>query len=112
MKKIIFFAFRGEPMCFGHVMLNALDMYEKGYDVKIVLEGEAVKIPKLFEKKDNKLYLKILEKKIFEGVCKACSQQMGVLDFNEKSGIPLLGDMNGHPSMEKYINEGYEIIIL
>jgi len=28
--KHIFFAFRGDPMCFVHVLLNSLDLNEKG----------------------------------------------------------------------------------
>jgi hypothetical protein len=31
MKKVALFAFNGEPMCFVHVLLNALDMKEKDY---------------------------------------------------------------------------------
>ena len=44
MKKIAIFVFNGDPMCFIHVLLNALDMHQKGYDVKIVIEGAAVKL--------------------------------------------------------------------
>jgi hypothetical protein len=43
-KKIVLVAFNGEFMCFVHVLLNALDMKERGYDVKIVIEGAATKI--------------------------------------------------------------------
>ena len=32
MKKVALFAFNGELMCFVHVLLNALDMKEKGYE--------------------------------------------------------------------------------
>jgi hypothetical protein len=32
MKKIALFVFKGDPMCFIHVFLNALDMKDKGYD--------------------------------------------------------------------------------
>jgi len=42
MHKIIFFAFRDNPLCFVHVLLNSLDMAQKGMEGKIVLEGEAV----------------------------------------------------------------------
>lgn len=28
-------------MCFVHVLLNALDMQERGYEVKVILEGSA-----------------------------------------------------------------------
>lgn len=34
MKKIGLFAFNGEPMCFVHVLLNALDMKDKEIDAK------------------------------------------------------------------------------
>ncbi|MGM0418609.1 MAG: cytoplasmic protein, partial [Thermodesulfobacteriota bacterium] len=39
MKKKAFFVFNGDPMCFVHVLLNALDMKEKGYDIKLIIEG-------------------------------------------------------------------------
>jgi len=97
-------------MCFTHVLLNALDMDEKGYDAKIVIEGEAVKLIKELE--DNKLFNKAKEKNLIDGVCKGCSAKLGVLEYNEKSGIPLVGDMSGHPSMESYIVRDYEIITL
>ena len=42
-KKVVLVAFNGELMCFAHVLLNALDMNEKGYDVKVVIEGSATK---------------------------------------------------------------------
>jgi hypothetical protein len=31
MKKIALFVFNGDPMCFIHVLLNALDMEEKDW---------------------------------------------------------------------------------
>ena len=40
-EKVVLVAFQGEPMCFVHVLLNALDMHERGFDVKVVIEGAA-----------------------------------------------------------------------
>ena len=37
-KKVAIFAFNGKPMCFVHALLNTLDMKEKGYDVKLIIE--------------------------------------------------------------------------
>ena len=112
MKKIVFFAFKGEKMCFVHLLLNVLDLTEKGYDAKIVVEGEAVKLIKDLEESKNPLYLKVKDKSLFECICKACSAQMGVLDYNMTVGIPIRGDMNGHPSMEQFVLKGYDIITL
>ena len=39
MKKVAMFVFNGSPMCFVHVLLNALDMHARGDDVHIVMEG-------------------------------------------------------------------------
>ncbi len=44
MKKLALFAFNGDPMCFIHILLNALDMKEKGFDGKIIIEGSATKL--------------------------------------------------------------------
>ena len=46
MKKVALFAFNGEAMCFVHVLLNALEMRDKGYEVKMVIEGTATKLIK------------------------------------------------------------------
>jgi hypothetical protein len=112
MEKIVIFSFKGDPLCFMHVLLNAADMNEKGMDVKIVIEGESVKIIKEMEESANTLYLKVKEKGLIDCICKACSAKMGVLEFNSGVGIPIVGDMNGHPSMSSYISKGYTVITL
>ena len=55
MKKIAFFPFQGNKMCFMHVLINAVDYHEKDVDVKIIVEGEAVKLIKVLEEEENKL---------------------------------------------------------
>ncbi len=107
------YAFNGELMCFVHVLLNALDMNEKGTECTIVFEGSAVKlIPELESGKTpfSPLYFKAKEAGLIDGACKACSSKLGVLDAVQESGITLLDDMSGHPSMSSYIARGYTII--
>jgi len=65
MKKIALFVFNGDPMCFIHVLLNAMDMKAKAYDVKMIIEGSAVKlIPELAKEGHplNKLWKKVNSK--------------------------------------------------
>lgn len=112
MRKIAIFAFKGDPMCFVHVLLNAKDMHEKGFDVKIVIEGEAVTLPKKLEESSDILYKEVKEKGLFHSICLACSVKLNVASYNKTTGIPLLGDMNGHVSMANFIEEGYEVITL
>jgi hypothetical protein len=113
MPKVALVAFQGEAMCFVHVMLNALDMQQRGIEAKIIIEGLAVKLPPELNKPDHTLhalYLKTKEAGLIEGVCKACSAKMGSLAEIQVQGLPLLDDMNGHPSLGRYLAEGYTII--
>jgi hypothetical protein len=113
MKKIALFVFNGDPMCFIHVLLNALDMSEKGYQAGIVVEGTATRlIPELIREDNplNKLWEKAKSQGLIFGVCRACSNKMGTLKDAQAQNLPLLDDMSGHPGMAGYMNKGYEII--
>lgn len=112
-KKVVLFPFNGEQMCFIHVLLNGLDMKDKGYDVRIVVEGAAVTlIPELAKTENpmNKIYARAKDAGLIDGVCKACSANLGVLDAVAAEGFTLLNDMLGHPSMARYIDDGYTVI--
>ncbi|MFH0813849.1 MAG: cytoplasmic protein [Pseudomonadota bacterium] len=114
MKKIVLFAFNGELMCFIHVLLNALDMRERGYEVKIIMEGSATKlIPELGQAGSPmaNLYHKAKTLGLIAGACKACSTKMGVLEAVKHEGLALLDEMSGHPSIARYQEEGFEVIV-
>jgi len=113
MKKFALFVFNGDPMCFIHVLLNALDMKTKGFEAKIIIEGASVKlIPELVKSENplNGLWKKNLEAGLIEGVCKACSSKLGTLEAAKEQGLTLLDDMSNHPSMAAYRDKGFEII--
>ncbi|MEA3559112.1 MAG: cytoplasmic protein [Candidatus Thermoplasmatota archaeon] len=114
MKKIALFAFNGDPMCFIHVLLNTIDMKDKGYSVALIIEGSATKLIPEIKKNGhplNGLYLKVKELGLIDCVCKACANKMGTLDSAKEEGLPICGPMNGHPSMSSYMEEGYEVLI-
>ncbi len=113
MKKIILFVFNGDPMCFIHVLLNALDMKEKGHEARIVIEGAATRLIPDLAKIDhplNKLWEKCLDAGMVAGVCKACSNKTGTLEAAKEQGLSLLDEMAGHPGIASYRDEGYEVI--
>ncbi|MPN21771.1 hypothetical protein SDC9_169151 [bioreactor metagenome] len=111
MKKYLFYAMRGQKMCFVHVLLNGLDLKEAGNEVKIIFEGEAVKLPPVLAQEANPLYKKALDAGLIAGVCLACSQTMGVKEEIEGLKLPLLNDMNGHAGLRPYSENGYEILV-
>ncbi len=115
MRKTMLFAFNGDPMCFVHVLLNAIDMKKRGYDVGIVIEGAATKlIPRFSNKSDfiSETFDQARSEGLITGVCRACSNKMGTLKDVEKQELPLLADMSGHPSIAGFMEEGYTIVTL
>jgi hypothetical protein len=113
MQKYVLFAFRGEVMCFVHVLLNALDIHSKGMEVKIVIEGEATKLlPELYREGSTlyNLYQKALSQNLIEGVCKACSQKFGTYEVALEKNLKILDDMLNHAGMARFLKEGYQII--
>ncbi len=115
MRKTVIFAFRGDPMCFIHVLLNSLDLHSRGLGGNIILEGEAVKlVPDLATPGHplNALYLDVKKAGLIDGVCRACSTKLGTADAAESEGLKLVGTMSGHPAMGDYLMDGYEIITM
>ncbi len=113
MKKMALFVFNGDPMCFIHVLLNALDMHDKGYQTKVIVEGAATKLIPALSKGDNPMHAlwnKTINAGLVAGVCKACAGKMEMLDAVEAAELPLLADIAGRPAMSKYRDDGYEII--
>ena len=112
MQKNVLVAFNGDMTCFVHVLLNALDMSDKGIAVKVVIEGSATGlIPDLAKEGGvSGLYKKVKDLKLIDCVCKACAAKMGVLDAVTAEGFPLCAEMKGHTSLGRYQEEGYTII--
>jgi predicted peroxiredoxin len=113
-KKVALFAFNGDFKCFAHVLLNALDMKARGYLVKVVIEGSATKlVPEMAAEGGSMhpLFMKAKEAGLIDGVCLACSREARVLDAIEEAVLPLLDEMSGHPSMARYLDDGYRVLI-
>ncbi len=113
MQKVAMFVFNGSPMCFVHVLLNALDMHARGDRVQIVMEGESTQLVEQLAQPDNwlhGLWRKACGQNLVAGACKACTQKLGARPTVEKNNLVLLDDMNGHPGMAAFREKGYEII--
>ncbi|MEF8824318.1 MAG: cytoplasmic protein [Desulfohalobiaceae bacterium] len=113
MSKIALFVYNGEPMCFVHVLLNCLDMADKGDSPEIVVEGASVKLLPDLALQDhhlNGLWEKVKARGLVGGVCRACSTQMGTLEEARSQGLTILEDMYGHPGMAGFRERGYEIV--
>ncbi len=113
MKKMALFVFNGDPVCFIHVLLNGLDMHAKGMGGRIVVEGAATALlPALAESGNplHQLWQQAKSHNLIDGVCKGCAHKMGTVDEAVRQGLNLLDDMSGHPSISRYIDDGYTVI--
>jgi hypothetical protein len=107
-------AFNGELMCFAHALLNSQDMKEKGYDIKLIIEGSATKqIKELSDstKPFANLYEKAKGSGLIDCVCQACSSANGSYESAKEQGLPICGEMSGHPSISRYREAGYEVLV-
>ena len=112
-RKIAMFVFNGEPLCFVHVMLNALDLHEKGHDVKVIMEGSATGLIRELADPDAPfagLFSKMKSEGLIECACKACANKMGSAADAKEQQIELCAEMSGHPAMSRYMKKGYEIL--
>lgn len=112
-QKVLLVGFNGEAMCFVHVLLNALDMQEKGYDVKVMIEGSATLLANELNdetKPFGPLYIQVRDEGLIDCVCKACAAKMGALESVQEQGLSVRGDMKGHPALAEYIQDGYQIV--
>lgn len=112
-EKIVIFAFRGDPICFVHVLLNAIDFHANGKEGLIILEGDSVTLVEKMTSDSHFLhilYQKAKDLGIIHGACKACSVKLKADTAIKAEGIPLIGDMSGHPSMNTFMENGYRVI--
>lgn len=113
MNSYALFAFNGDPLCFVHVLLHALDFHEKGYTVRVVLEGTSVKLVPELENSAfwlHGLWTRARQTGLIAGVCQACAQKLGTFEASKTAQLPLLADMSGHASMALFVQNGFTII--
>jgi len=113
MLKVALVAFQGEIMCFAHVLLNALDLKQRGGEAIIIIEGLATKLLQDLNRPENafhSLYVNVRQAGLLEGVCRACATKTGSLAEAQAQGLRLLDDMNGHPSLGRYLEAGYTVL--
>ena len=114
MQRKALFVFNGDPMCFIHVLLNALDAADNNYEIRMIIEGAATKLIPDLGKPENalhKLWKKVKDRNLVDGVCRACSRKIGTIEAAEEQGLKLLDGMSGHPGMAEYWDRGYEVIV-
>ena len=99
-----------------HALLYATELVEKGYEVALIFDGAGTGWANELSKAENPLhkhYLRIKELGMVEEICDYCAESFEVKeDLPEQQRKLLVGDYKGHPSLVKWIERGYRIIVL
>lgn len=98
-----------------HSLLYAHELHEAGNEVKVIFDGAGTIWIKKWEDpkhKLNPLFKAVKKLGVIEGVCEYCAGAFGVETEVRQSGLPALGQINGHPSLAQLVADDYQIITL
>ncbi|MEN7972985.1 MAG: hypothetical protein ABFR47_04030 [Verrucomicrobiota bacterium] len=99
-----------------HALLYARELAENGYEVALIFDGAGTGWANELRKPENPLhkhYLKVKELGLVEEICDYCAES-----FDVKASLPeqqrklLVGDYEGHPSLVKWVERGYKVVVL
>ncbi len=116
MKKVALFAMNADPLVFANVMLNAIDFRKKGYEVVLVVEADATKQVSLL-RNETKPFADVWRRTKGSGiricVCRSCARRNTVEPACVEQNLELCGEpeMAGHPGVESYLSQGYQVLV-
>jgi len=121
-RKFLFLLFSDDSCRQNHALMYALDLHNKGFEVRLILEGPATKLLADFARPDSRAGELLRQAHRAGIVAGACARASGgcasgdptrkVTDVAHTHGIALLADLDGHAGIEPFVREGYEVIAL
>jgi hypothetical protein len=95
----------------ANALTSAKEFKEAGDETTIVFDGAGTKWVAELSNPDHRLH-KAFEsvEDVVAGACSYCASSFGVKEEVEKSGIPLLEEYAGHPSLQRLVSRGYQVI--
>jgi hypothetical protein len=98
-----------------HALLYSRELKEKGHDVVLIFDGAGTEWAEALSHADNKLhpaYQKLMDAGVVEVVCDFCSTAFKVKDALAKEGAHFESEYNVHPSIAKWVDQSYQIVVL
>lgn len=100
-----------------HAFLYASELKEKGYDVVLIFDGAGTEWAEELSSPDSQsrllpLYQSFKKTGAVEVICDFCAIAFGVKEKLGQRKSPLVSEYKGHPSIVKWIEKGYQLIIL
>jgi hypothetical protein len=95
----------------ANALMTAQEFAEEGDEVTLIFDGAGTRWAAELVKEENKLHgaFERVQDKV-AGACHYCAGAFEVREELEESGIPLLREHEGHPSVRGLVADGYEVI--
>jgi hypothetical protein len=100
-----------------HALLYTRELKEHGHDVVLVFDGAGTEWAEEWTRPDstNKLttmYRELSKPGVTEIICDFCAGAFQVKDALKARQIELSGEFQGHPSIARWADKGYQLVIL
>jgi hypothetical protein len=95
----------------ANALMTVQEFAEEGDEVTLIFDGAGTRWAAALVKEENKLhpaFEKVRDK--VAGACHYCAGAFGVREELEQSGVPLLSEHKGHPSVRRLVADGFEVI--
>jgi len=99
-----------------HALLYAKELAENDYAVTLIFDGAAAGWAYAFAQPEspfNKTYVQMEKSGVLLQICDYCSEKFEIQDkLSDQQKTLLAGDYEGHPSLLRWIKDGYQVISL
>ncbi len=102
---------RADEARIANALTTVNEFKEAGDEVTLIFSGAGTRWVSELSNSDHELSDAFdMVKDRVAGVCSLCAASFGVEEEVRASGIPLMEEYKGHPSLKRLISEGYQII--
>lgn len=98
-----------------HALLYSKELKEQGYEVVLIFDGAGTAWAEAMSHPDHKLasmYRSLSDLGVTEIVCDFCSTAFQVKKALQEKGTNLVSEYSGHPSIVKWVKQGYQLVVL
>ena len=93
------------------VVLADTESKEEDHEVTVIFDGAGIKWVGELSDPEHKYHGHFESvKDEIEGACAYCATAFGVKEEVKESGVELMGEFEGHPSLAKLVSQGYQVI--
>lgn len=100
-----------------HAFLYAKELKEHGHEVVLIFDGAGTEWAEALSNPENQsklkpMYEQLQQAGIVEVVCDFCAGAFAVKERLAQRQVPMTAEYAGHPSIAKWVDQGYALIVL